>query len=724
MKRAWGLSLIGSCVLTAAASHAAAAPESLLELSLEELMRLPVVTATRHTEPLDHVAGTVLVITQQDIRRRGYHHLFDLLRDLPGIDVQGYSNATFYNRVTVRGLTGNNKFLILQDGFRISAPAGEPVAIAFNYPLHHVHQVEIVYGPASAVYGADAVSAVINLISEDRASGRQLLLEQGEDGQTQWVHVNEQADPWQWSVSAHGQQDNGADLASAYPERLPIGDLLNLDGSLQIPANARRPYDNRSESRSLGARLLHEGGLELGVWQRQLRHPTTAGDRSDLTEYGGFWSYSQHNVWGRMAWPAERGELQATLDYSDYELDNQSHFLNAITGYRPGYHYAYSDRLHGELQWSRSLGAADHLVAGLSAERVHATPKTTDLDRPYDRAAGPDTQDLHYLGTDNRLPIVLFHVAHGSQGLFVQHQREWSPQWQTLAGLRYDQSDLYAGQWMPRASISFLPSARWRWHAAYAEAFLAPSPYFIWENYGSFNGTQDSQGRYVSEFMHVPNPALQPETVATMEAGGRWQASDDLQLFATAYHSELEDLIGLVPMAEAASDFVPGGVILRSTQNANVGRLQVNGLDVWVRHQQGLARYGALANWFALSWTNGHLSSPSGQQALPYVAARKLKAGVSWSLNDHLFLTLNMLASAHVPALQSASRPDPVSAPGYVVTHLHGGWNNVITGLDLLVSIENLFDTRYYNAGDNLDTTLVASPQNPRRWTLGLRFRF
>lgn len=726
MRRMAAMVLIGSSQLSAVSLGAEVPLSSLLELNLDELMRIPVSTATRRAEPVGAVSGTVLVISLADIRRRGYRNLFELLRDLPGVDVQGYSNATFYNRVAVRGLTGNNKLLILQDGVRISAPAGEPVPIAGNYPLHHVRQVEVVYGPASAAYGADAVSAVINLITLNSPAQRQVSLFQTEDvGTEQQVHVSNMADAWQWSVSGHSQQQQGPDLQRAYPDRYPMGDLLDLSGGTQIPAAARRPYDNRSESRSLGLRIAHERDFELGLWQREFRHPTTAGDRSDLTEYGGYWAYTQRNVWGRGVWTtAERGEWQLLLDYADYELDNQSHFLNAITGYRHGYQYAASERWHGELQWSQALGERDHLVSGVTMEQVSAIPKTTDLQRPYNPTLSPSAQELSYLGSNNQVPAVLFDVAYDGQGVFVQHQRQWSRQCQTLAGLRYDRSDIFSGQWMPRVNLSCDTSARWHWHASYAEAFLAPSPYFVWEHYGTFNGMQDAQGRYISPLMHVPNPALRPESVATTELGLRWQPADDWQLFTVLYHNELSDLIGLIPMAAPVSNFVPGGVIQQTTRNENVGTLRVNGVDLWLRHGLDFGTRGNVQNWLAVSWTDGRLSGAGGSQALPFVARQKLKLGTSWKLLDNVIVTLNLIASDKVPALQSTALPMPAGAPGYGVVHLHSTINNVIPGLDLVVGVENLLDKRYYNTGDNVTTTLVSSPQNPRLWTLGAHFRF
>ena len=67
----------------------------------------------------------------------------------------------------MQGSRGASHVIVLLDGVRISSPTNEPLPILANYPVHSARQIEIVYGPASALYGADAFSAVINIISKE-----------------------------------------------------------------------------------------------------------------------------------------------------------------------------------------------------------------------------------------------------------------------------------------------------------------------------------------------------------------------------------------------------------------------------------------------------------------------------------------------------------------------------------------------------------------------------
>ena len=104
-------------------------------LSLKSIFDLSVVTASRLEESASKAPGTIYVITDDQISLRGYRYLDEVLSDIPGFYVQNASDAVTYNRITVRGIKGNNKFVILQNGIRISAPTAEDIPIAENFPL-------------------------------------------------------------------------------------------------------------------------------------------------------------------------------------------------------------------------------------------------------------------------------------------------------------------------------------------------------------------------------------------------------------------------------------------------------------------------------------------------------------------------------------------------------------------------------------------------------------
>ena len=133
-------------------------------------------SATLSPRPLPEVPATVRVITAEDIRRRGYRYLHELLRDQPGFDVtwqQGLYGSIFAQR----GLDQpeNLRTLVLIDGVPDNNISQGSAYIKHTYGLEGVRQVEIVYGPASALYGANAFTGIINIVTKDGADIRRVL---------------------------------------------------------------------------------------------------------------------------------------------------------------------------------------------------------------------------------------------------------------------------------------------------------------------------------------------------------------------------------------------------------------------------------------------------------------------------------------------------------------------------------------------------------------------
>src|ERR1051325_7527884 len=137
--------------------------------TLEDLLNIRITTATRSSEGATAAPARVQVVTSAQIQRRGYRSLADLLEDLPDFKVDLNADPDYPTELTVGGSRGATRVVVLLDGIRISSPTNEPLPILSNYPVHSARPIEIVYGPASALYGADAFSAVINIISKDVA---------------------------------------------------------------------------------------------------------------------------------------------------------------------------------------------------------------------------------------------------------------------------------------------------------------------------------------------------------------------------------------------------------------------------------------------------------------------------------------------------------------------------------------------------------------------------
>jgi len=142
-----------------------------------------VVTASRIPLSVQQTPATVYVITGEEIETMGAQTLWDALRTVPGVDVM--TTRTFYGEVSIRGLNKylNNRILVQVDGRTVLNGLFDTVYWeGIPVTLSEIDRMEIVLGPASALYGANAVNGVINIITKtpDQLKGGQISYRVGE----------------------------------------------------------------------------------------------------------------------------------------------------------------------------------------------------------------------------------------------------------------------------------------------------------------------------------------------------------------------------------------------------------------------------------------------------------------------------------------------------------------------------------------------------------------
>lgn len=157
-----------SAFLAAASALAAPGAASPQELAVEDTVHLPdpvIVTATRGPRAASSVPSPVSVLQRRDLAEQTPNTVPDLFRALPGLDVTGVGVQQV--RPQIRGQSGQ-RILLLSDGLRMNNTRrqrdfGELPALV---DLAAVEQVEVVRGPASVLYGSDAIGGVVNIITE------------------------------------------------------------------------------------------------------------------------------------------------------------------------------------------------------------------------------------------------------------------------------------------------------------------------------------------------------------------------------------------------------------------------------------------------------------------------------------------------------------------------------------------------------------------------------
>lgn len=138
--------------------------EDLLRMSLEELMNMEVSTASKVSQKIREAPSTVRIVTSEQIKDRGYFTLEQALADLPGFqfrNINGFNTYSF-----LRGIPNqNNLILVLVDGIQINELNSGGFYGGGQFDLSNTERIEVVYGPSSALYGTNAVSGIINIIT-------------------------------------------------------------------------------------------------------------------------------------------------------------------------------------------------------------------------------------------------------------------------------------------------------------------------------------------------------------------------------------------------------------------------------------------------------------------------------------------------------------------------------------------------------------------------------
>ena len=173
-----------SVVISATGPVRSQAPTVLAMLSIEELMEIEVYTASRGDQQLAQTAAAATVLTADDLRRAGVTSVPEALRLVPGMEVARIDAGKW--AVTARGFNDlfANKLLVLVDGRSVYTPLFSGVFWDMQaLPMADIDRIEVVRGPGAALWGANAVNGIVNIITRSAASTRGVRLMSGAGSQ-------------------------------------------------------------------------------------------------------------------------------------------------------------------------------------------------------------------------------------------------------------------------------------------------------------------------------------------------------------------------------------------------------------------------------------------------------------------------------------------------------------------------------------------------------------
>ena len=164
-------------------------------------MNIEITSASRKEQRATDVAAAVFVITQDDIRRSGMTSIPDVLRLAPGIQVAQINGNKW--AVTVRGFNDvfANKLLVLVDGRSVYNRLFSGVIWdAEDLMLDDVDRIEVIRGPGAAMWGANAVNGVINIVTKATAETERGIV-RVDAGTSVHRPRSDTADPWLHTLS-------------------------------------------------------------------------------------------------------------------------------------------------------------------------------------------------------------------------------------------------------------------------------------------------------------------------------------------------------------------------------------------------------------------------------------------------------------------------------------------------------------------------------------------
>ncbi len=378
----------------------AKSPETLKGLSIEELSRIAVISASRHTEPASDAAASIVVIAGEAIRRAGVRTLADAMRLATGVSVGRDLHSW---AISARGFNAStaNKMVVMIDGRSIYTPLFSGVFwSAQDLVLEDIERIEIIRGAGGTLWGANAVNGVINIITKLSTVTQGGLLQ-------------------------IGAGSDAADVSARY------GGTAGADGHYRIYSKFRRlasmPLADGTETDE--PLRAGQGGFRLDLGPKSPTSLTLQGDayfgQSDLATSDPSVDFSGGNVVGRWRRTHKSGRQLQVQWYYD-------------TTYRkvPG---QYTERRHSgevELETRVSLGKRHHLVAGggLFVSRDRVTTGGTLFMDPASRTA----------------PLL---------NIFVQDQITLLPERLTLTlGSKFEHNDYTGFEVQPTARLRWRPA--------------------------------------------------------------------------------------------------------------------------------------------------------------------------------------------------------------------------------------------------------------------------
>jgi outer membrane receptor for ferrienterochelin and colicin len=552
----------------------------------QDTAEMNVTSASRSSKRVGELPITIYVVTREEIILNHYNSLIDVLKSLPGVRVSQPGSGELGESFELRGLVGNLYTLILINGLPIKPSGVVGMPVGTQLPIREAERIEVIYGPAAAVYGADAVSGVINIITKEADKGTFVsgnlglgLLDYrngdfmvgGKTGKnknilqyTFYGGLNEVSDvnikdgyndaynPLQYlqkkgvkyniggttyeplNITESVLRKGGIEPADFMRENYPA----NYEGSLTMSDMENLP----ASSNHLGFQIKYRG-VSMSFNNMYRRTHSSLSQSAYLYKYN-----NPQNYWGdnirstTLSYNHEWSpKFMTTTNLSSlvYKMDNNSNFGVAfINNTDQVYRYAASRDVLFEQMFTVMPSRGLEIMSGLTYQYSGNLPQTNFLESPFKESKYSffSTKiDLLDTLTNNFgfNPIVYHNFSVFSQTYYSLKSFRF------MGGIRFDNNSHYGMRLSPRLAGLYIMNPRTSFRGSVSFAYKAPASSLAYQSLAVRTGRNPDSLLYLS----IPNPVLAPEQVMAVELGLIKKSKKGFNFNLSLYYNEIRNNI-------------------------------------------------------------------------------------------------------------------------------------------------------------------------------------
>jgi len=738
--------------------------------TIQAKLNTQVSSASLYATSLFDAPANIYIFDKKDIEERGFMTLIELLETVPEIEIQERGSYDHRNLITLRGVQGSGHFLLLIDGVRINSQTGADAIIDKNISVRYARQVEVILGTTSAVYGGDAVSGVINIIS-DRGGSNNCIQATGSFGSfattDNAIHGAYSKNGFNISGTASYYQTQDPYLPKYYKKDFEWYNNNYLDDTmmmvwtgLQIDSikqdTAILEYDaiklDKIENYNISRQAYFVQGqmryknFEIGYQRNQETFSGSFPFRPEFVLYNKNNRQGQvsSNFYIRQNWAALDSQLQfsTVLNYNRQAQARNITQLSVNSRYSPTYSAGYDNNFEARQQVSYQPNQNHSFYGNLVFILSNSLGLINNLEKPYNPSLTTAQQYLFYSGTGIYGDTIFqetYLVDRTSVSGNIQYEGNLSKKIGFGAGLRYDDvttsSDFRSRQnaLNLKAYLIWRLNDKWRFKFIVRTTFLPPSlqkSFYHTYNYAPQFDTLGNFQNYRLFYARAVNPNLVEEEgimldVMATRASSNWQASINgfLQFInnqitnsyrVNSVYNNYEALVVEIPTNDAQSGI--GGLTA-----------QIEYRPLFNQEKNFELKFNA-SNSFMLGGlllSNNNNLSDAASTLLPYTSIQTIKAGAvvrygQFSIFSH-FLARFRSYNQPIPNVSARAYSEPFFLVNLFAKYRLLDKNNK---LDIFVNVRNLLNSRYHHVAESAAFYVDLVPQDPIRITGGISVIF